>query len=250
MKNLLIILLLASYIFSGCKKEEECETNNTGTGCFQNNSASPVSISVDGSSLFTIAPYQSKCSEFSVGSHSVTADNGAGIFIATLNVEQCESKTLNYNDPCDTVVCQNGGTCIGGGTCQCPSGYTGTHCENLITGLKITEVVFTSYAPGSWDVFSDPDIYMVVEGSDGTTWATGTVQDAVNNYYYFLPGLPVTLTNYSFEYPIYFYDWDNPGADLMLTLHIQPSDYSLNQTTITFTSAGWDIAFLIEWQIN
>jgi len=31
-------------------------------------------------------------------------------------------------DPCETVVCQNGGTCVEG-TCECPDGYEGTNCE-------------------------------------------------------------------------------------------------------------------------
>jgi len=31
-------------------------------------------------------------------------------------------------DPCDDVVCQNGGTCDEG-TCLCPDGYSGVNCE-------------------------------------------------------------------------------------------------------------------------
>lgn len=31
-------------------------------------------------------------------------------------------------DPCDGIVCENGGTCINGG-CDCPEGWTGLRCE-------------------------------------------------------------------------------------------------------------------------
>jgi len=34
---------------------------------------------------------------------------------------------------CATVVCQNGGTCVSG-TCDCPSGYTGTNCQTVVPG--------------------------------------------------------------------------------------------------------------------
>lgn len=36
-------------------------------------------------------------------------------------------------DPCDSVDCQNGGTCStndGSYICNCVDGYNGTHCEN------------------------------------------------------------------------------------------------------------------------
>lgn len=34
------------------------------------------------------------------------------------------------SDDCKNVVCANGGTCSGG-TCVCPTGYTGSSCQNL-----------------------------------------------------------------------------------------------------------------------
>src|SRR4051812_10777864 len=36
--------------------------------------------------------------------------------------------TACNKDECKDVVCQNGGTCIGG-NCSCPTGYEGTNCE-------------------------------------------------------------------------------------------------------------------------
>jgi len=37
-------------------------------------------------------------------------------------------------NPCESVTCQNGGTCIDG-SCYCPSGYTGTNCETKIFAI-------------------------------------------------------------------------------------------------------------------
>lgn len=41
--------------------------------------------------------------------------------------ERCETAI----DPCATVNCLNGGTCLNG-ECNCPSGYTGTRCETVV----------------------------------------------------------------------------------------------------------------------
>ena len=35
---------------------------------------------------------------------------------------------LACKDPCKDIVCNNGGDCLNG-TCYCPTGYSGTHCE-------------------------------------------------------------------------------------------------------------------------
>ncbi len=43
--------------------------------------------------------------------------------------------------PCDTIVCQNGGTC-NNGNCNCPAGYTGNRCQTEVrsayTGSYLT----------------------------------------------------------------------------------------------------------------
>jgi hypothetical protein len=42
-------------------------------------------------------------------------------------ISSCNSDSSNS---CDTVVCQNGGTCDDG-SCECPTGFSGTNCETV-----------------------------------------------------------------------------------------------------------------------
>jgi hypothetical protein len=51
-----------------------------------------------------------------------------------------------YYDPCHDVVCQNGGSCSNG-NCQCPTGYTGSNCQIALTpkSMVIEKIVVRSY---------------------------------------------------------------------------------------------------------
>ncbi len=55
------------------------------------------------------------------------------VFLLTAFITLAAFGTVIYSsckkDPCKGVLCQNGGACSGG-SCSCPAGYTGAHCEN------------------------------------------------------------------------------------------------------------------------
>jgi hypothetical protein len=55
----------------------------------------------------------------------------AGFLAALLSLSSCAPKS-----GCDTLVCQNGGTCASD-FCSCPTGFDGAQCENLITDRYI-----------------------------------------------------------------------------------------------------------------
>ena len=50
------------------------------------------------------------------------------VFSMTALNTSCE--LFEEDDPCETVACENGGTCTDG-TCDCPEGYIGTNCESF-----------------------------------------------------------------------------------------------------------------------
>lgn len=51
------------------------------------------------------------------------------ILLPLLFVTLCFTACKKENpDPCENVQCQNGGSCDDG-TCDCPTGFTGTNCE-------------------------------------------------------------------------------------------------------------------------
>ncbi|MEL6675095.1 MAG: calcium-binding EGF-like domain-containing protein [Bacteroidota bacterium] len=60
------------------------------------------------------------------------------IFLLSLSFMACEE------DPCETVTCLNGGSCVGLGTCECQPGFEGDSCQTfaLANFLGTYEVVY------------------------------------------------------------------------------------------------------------
>lgn len=68
----------------------------------------------------------------------------------------CEQEIV-LPDPCKDVVCQNGGTCVDG-SCFCPAGYEGEHCE-IKSSLKYVgtyTAVEAGYPPYPVVINADP----------------------------------------------------------------------------------------------
>lgn len=82
-------------------------------------------------SFFSLTTYTS-CKEDKC--KNITCLNGGGCAEGVCVCPTGYSGTLCQNapapDPCANVICQNGGTCDDG-TCTCPNGYEGTNCQTL-----------------------------------------------------------------------------------------------------------------------
>lgn len=70
----------------------------------------------------------------------------------TLGILSCTK-----SDPCEEVVCQNGGTCSDG-TCNCPEGFAGTLCETAlmpkavnVSSIKVLKIPATKSDGKAWD---------------------------------------------------------------------------------------------------
>jgi len=83
------------------------------------------------------------------------------------------------NDPCDDVVCMNGGNCISG-TCECPEGWIGDFCETqlpqklLITKIRVDDFPLTRQNGDSWALSwgesnTLPNVYVSVNEGDVIT---------------------------------------------------------------------------------
>ena len=64
----------------------------------------------------------------------------------------CTKNSNSNTDPCSSVVCLNGGSCSGG-TCTCPTGYTGTDCGTVAQStIRYVNNTFTT-------------VYMTINGN-------------------------------------------------------------------------------------
>ena len=77
-------------------------------------------------------------------------------------------------DPCESVICVNGGDCLHG-SCYCPTGYYGSDCSQQFTPLKIIidSLIITNFplydSSGiPWDTSTHPDIFPEIDLSIGS----------------------------------------------------------------------------------
>jgi hypothetical protein len=108
----------------------------------------------------------------------------ASLFIVSATLlSSCAPKSS-----CDTLVCQNGGTCAAD-FCSCVTGYDGAQCENKITDRYIgTYAGFTRPRAGQATHLDTVDVYLysnpltlsVVRRRDPATIYTGVIQNQNN----------------------------------------------------------------------
>lgn len=131
------------------------------------------------------------------------------------------SSPSQNNDPCESIVCYNGGYCVNG-ECLCPDGYTGPDCSQQVTPTKIriTKIEVTDFPAtdengAGWDLLSGADIYPVILKGSNVLWTSSRYfEDASpSSLYSFTVGLPFDITSPQDSYTIRLYDFDTIDAD-------------------------------------
>ncbi|HZV68506.1 MAG TPA: calcium-binding EGF-like domain-containing protein [Saprospiraceae bacterium] len=79
--------------------------------------------------------------------------------LSVLSLFSCSERSV-----CDDVMCENGGICLDG-TCDCPVGFTGVHCQERATPdyIRITTLTVTRFPElkdnSTWDASDGPDLF-------------------------------------------------------------------------------------------
>lgn len=138
------------------------------------------------------------------------------------------------DDPCEGIICINGGTCVNG-ICECPEGFEGADCgqEKVPDNIRIAKITYTKMPEkkdngDTWDVGAFPAAFpglkvIVYRDSDpdpnDENWVAiwdsendiGLKNDAnPTQTQVFVPTLPTILNNPEQKYRVSLYDWD-PG---------------------------------------
>lgn len=175
-----------------------------------------------------------------------------------------EDDRLLGSDPCPNTTCQNGGTLITSNcSCDCPTGFIGTNCQNQITPtsftltrIDVTEWPYLDNNSEYWDADNSAP-YPRVEINLGTSpflhsghfqnpsaesiLSYGSSNDP-NNF-------PRTLNvNTTYDFRVYDNDPLN-SDDLMLNSQFKLLDFSngLPSVVTFFYSSGWEFKLHGTW---
>jgi PKD repeat protein len=181
---------------------------------------------------------------------TLTATNSAG------NNQNQQTVTIG-NDPCAGVTCLNGGTCVNG-SCNCPTGYTGSNCGSEVTpsSMRITKITVTDFVNSGWDTFpvSSPDIKVTVglgASCSSSLYASEYYQDAYPGPNYdFIPTSPIVISNPTATIAICLYDDDLSGEEYMAGVQLSP--YSSDEgfpsvRTITISGMTCKVYYTYFW---
>lgn len=154
------------------------------------------------------------------------------------------SKDTTLSDPCANVTCLNGGTCANG-SCNCPTGFTGSDCGTRRTPSKIliTKIQVTAFPPtdggAGWDLTSGADIYPKILFVSSVLWDSPNYIENANasSSYDFTPSPAIQISNPTLQYTIELWDYDTTDPDdFMAGFNFTPYNGSSAPSVINLTS--------------
>jgi len=145
----------------------------------------------------------------------------ASVFLmVSLSTGCSDDDSSEPKDPCEGVVCANGGTCEQG-DCKCPEGFGGEECRDektprtiKVKSISVKEYPLQTSSGEAWDVFSSfPDMYLAVSNNNNVITSTNVRDEVGGETVGYGEGLPVGLNNPTVEYTIAAYDFDSSSDD-------------------------------------
>jgi len=157
------------------------------------------------------------------------------------------------NDPCESSLCMNGGTCLDG-SCLCSDKYTGADCSEQSTPekIRIRTIQLTRF-PGMnngelWDATNGPDLYFrLFEGDQAIAQPIIAFDDAneTQSYYFFID--IIDLRNVLTEHTIQLRDYDaEDDDDIMGEVKFIPYYTTNGFPSKIVVDNGGSIAFTME----
>jgi len=165
-------------------------------------------------------------------------------------------------DPCESVICVNGGDCLNG-SCYCPTGYYGSDCSQqftpniiIIDSLVVTNFPFYDSSNLYWDEATDtfPDLFpeiILYSGTDTAYWSYRiNFNSDTNKNHTFTPfdepeDVVYDFTKPTNKYRFNLWDYDNSSSigdytdDLMGQIDFTPYNSSNKfPSVIRLDSAG------------
>ena len=93
---ILIVVLTMVLTVVGCK-QEPCEQHNTGNLTIYNQTSQVITVEIDGDFAFTVDPGEQQTHfDLSAGTHQVKGTATNGLWVDTVDIVQCSTKTLNF----------------------------------------------------------------------------------------------------------------------------------------------------------
>jgi len=125
------------------------------------------------------------------------------------------------SEVCDLLVCYNGGGCVDG-ICQCPAGYEGFNCLDVLTpkAIYVTKIQFSEFPsmkgihPWDFNGGSKAEPFMRISRNGIFKWDSEiSFHDAdPNGTYLIIPDTTIKFPRFD-EVTFSLLDWDDIGGD-------------------------------------
>ncbi len=168
--------------------------------------------------------------------------------------------SCSKSDPCEGVVCKNGGNCSDG-TCVCPLGFEGTLCETEslpkavnVSAIKILKLPANKSDGSKWETDNtNPDIYPALytlkadNTADQVLWTSDAIKinASTNQQHDFTLILPkLSMKTYDRSIAFFLLEKDDSSSENMGGISFMLKDVVKNKpATITLDCATCKVAF-------